>query len=145
MFVEYSIDNFFYDSGDFLSFFTTQLQGDINVENGWAGTIHFVTDLLPCQWTWTQSTAVENLDCDLCTAAWTVQLNQGEETDGTCEELGTQLNTIEELKIGWAPEAIIDGVLFKDPVFHYIEGEGWRPNGRGTVQGNRLRFEIDIR
>ena len=145
LFVDYTIDNFLYDTGDFLSFFTTKLYGEANVENGWSGTIHLFTDFLPCQWTWTQSTAVQNSDCEYCTKAWTIQLNQGEETDGSCEELGEELNTIEEIKIGWAPEAIIDGVTFVNPIFHYIPEEGWRPNGRGILQGNRLSFEISLR
>jgi hypothetical protein len=144
LFFNYYIEDFVYDTGDWLNYFTTKLHGEANIEQGWDGTVHFYTDLLPCTWTWEETTGTVDDSCQLCTKAWTVQLNQGEQSEGTCEEFSEILNEITEIRVGWAPEVVIDGVTYPNPVFYYVDGEGWMPNGRGSVQNNRLSFDIDL-
>ena len=144
LFVNYIIEDFVYDTGDWLTYFDTRLYGDVNVENGWTGAIHFHTDLTDCTWTWPETTGQASTPCPHCVKSWAVRLGRGAPSSGDCEGFTEILEDLETLDIGWSPEAIIDGVTYPNPVFMYNDLEGWLPNGRGSVQGNLFSFEIDL-
>ena len=144
LFVDYLIEDFIYDTGEWLTYFNTKLYGEINIENGWAGAIHFYTDITDCTWTWAETTGQIIEPCPYCSKTWSVSLGRGEPLNENCEDFADVLEGFEKIDIGWTQEALIDGVTYPNPVFMYDELEGWLPNGRGSVQGNVFSFEIDL-
>jgi hypothetical protein len=144
LFVNYIIEDYVYDTGEWLSIFSTKLYGEINVENGWIGEINFTTDIINCTWSWSETIGYEDSLCPNCIKTWTIELRRGTQTSGECGDLEELLNEIEQLKIGWAPSATIDGIHYSNPIFQYVDGEGWIPNGNGSLIGNRLNFELEL-
>jgi hypothetical protein len=142
--LSFYIDDFKEDTGDFLSFFSNGLYGEGGIEEGYSGWLVFESELLPCRWQWPEVSGPPIDTCASCEAAWLLQLGVGQALAGDCSMVEEELNLLEELRVGWAPHAELDGVEYLNPVFYYDQERGWLPNGRGLVQDGRFEFSVDM-
>ena len=106
--------------------------------------VSFVSEDLPCRWTWAAVSGESVENCPYCSHTWLLTLGEGAESVGDCSMVEEELVEQTALRLGWAEAAEIEGVQYQNPVFVYEEGRDWAPVGQGQVKDNRFDFTIDI-
>lgn len=121
------------------------LTGDMNIENGFVGTIEYRNPRTQCriQWNRLEGESIEN--CDWCEHTWQFSLAQGSiaTRDGSCDG-DTLVLESQDWRIGWATSTTWNELDFENTVLLDHPDAGWTPMGQGTLIGNRFDFTVSI-
>ena len=122
-----------------------KLVGDINIENGFEGTIEWLDPYGRCKITWDQVSGSEIEPCDICDSSWSFQLTHGRpETQlASCLETQTFMETT-EIQIGFNHAVSWDDMDFENTMLFNHPDAGWIPYGDGEIEQERLSFTLYV-
>lgn len=119
------------------------LTGDINVENGFVGSVEYRNPALQCRITWqyVEGHSIEN--CEWCERTWKINLQHGtvETRPDSCRNALSSLES-QEWNIGWTSSVLWNNLQYENPVFLDHPTAGWTPMGQGQLEGNRFGFTL---
>ena len=115
--------------------------GDINIENGFEGTIEWLDPYGRCKITWDQVSGSEIEPCDICDSSWSFQLTHGRpETQlASCLETQTFMETT-EIQIGFNHAVSWDDMDFENTMLFNHPDAGWIPYGDGEIEQEDCPF-----